>query len=55
MQELILFILFMVPIVILSICMVIRIKRYKKIENQDLVPLITEDYVDNLGSEKKMF
>lgn len=53
MQKLILFILFMVPILILLIYMVIRIIKYKKIENQDLISLITEDYVDNLGSEKK--
>lgn len=53
MQNLILFILFMVPILILSIFMVIRIIKYKKIDNPNSVPLITEDYVDKLGSEKK--
>lgn len=54
-QNLILFILFMVPILILLIFMVIRIIKYKKIDNPDSVPLITEDYVDNLGSDKKDF
>lgn len=53
MQELILFILFMIPIVILIICMMIRIVKHKQINDTNSLSLITEDYVANLGYDKK--
>ncbi len=53
MQELILFILFMIPIVILIICMMIRIVKHKQINDTNSLSLITEDYVANLGDDKK--
>lgn len=53
MQELILFILFMIPIVILIICMMIRIVKHKQVNDTSSLSLITEDYVANLGDDKK--
>lgn len=53
MQKLILLILFTIPILVLLIFIVIRIKKCKKNDNPDSVSLITEDYVNKLGSDQK--